>query len=74
VEKAGYEQAAQADAVLYLGPGEILTASQPDPAISHYGAYPAQLRRLSAIAGMGDHVAVGLRFAQAGPSWFSLFP
>jgi hypothetical protein len=64
---------AQADAVLYLGPGETLTASQPDPAIYHWGTYPAQLRRASAIAGAGDQVAIGLRWAQAAPSWFALW-
>jgi hypothetical protein len=64
---------AQADAVLYLGPGEVLTGSQPDPAIYHWGAYPTQVRRASAIAGAGDQVANGLRWATAGPSWFALF-
>jgi hypothetical protein len=64
---------AQADAILYLGPGEALTASQPDPAIYHWGAYPEQVRRVGQIAGAGDQVAQGLRWAQAGPGWFSLF-
>lgn len=64
---------AQADAVLYLGPGEGLTASQPDPAIYHWGSYPAQVRRVAAIAGAGDQVALGLRWATAGPNWFTLF-
>ena len=64
---------AQADAVLYLGPGEVLTASRPDPAIYHWGAYPQQLRRLSPIVGGApdDLVDTGLRLAQAGPSWFA---
>ncbi len=64
---------AQADAVLYLGPGDMLTASQPDPAIYHWGAYPAQIQRVAALAGAGDQVAIGLGWAQAGPSWFSLW-
>jgi hypothetical protein len=64
---------AQADAVLYLGPGEALTASLPDPAIYHWGAYPEQVRRVGQIAGAGDQLAVGLRWAQSGPGWFSLF-
>ncbi len=64
---------AQADAILYLGPGEALTASQPDPAIYHWGAYPEQVRRMAQIAGAGDQLALGLRWAQSGPNWFSLF-
>jgi len=73
VNAAAARYDAQADAVLYLGPGEVLTASQADPAIYQWGAYPAQWRRTSAIAGAGDQAAVGLRWAQADPSWFSLF-
>ena len=62
--------------MLYLGPGEALTASRPDPAIYHWGAYPAQLRRLSPVVSQAfgqptDVVALGLQAAQAGPSWFA---
>jgi hypothetical protein len=63
----------QADAVLYLAPGNFLTASQPDPAIYHYGNYPIQLRKLSHIVGVGNQVMAGLKYATAGPSWFSLW-
>jgi hypothetical protein len=73
------EQAArydnQADAVLYLGPGEALTASRPDPAIYQIGDYAEALQRLSPLLApngdpkWGPH-ALGLRWAQAGPSWF----
>jgi hypothetical protein len=63
---------AQADAVLYFGPGEALTASQPDPALYHWGVYPGQLQRSSALVGAGDQLANGLRWATAGPSWFAL--
>jgi hypothetical protein len=65
---------AQEDAVLYLGPGELLTASQADPALYHWGAYPQQLRRLSPIEGGApdDLVDAGLRLAQAPPNWFAL--
>ncbi len=77
--RAMNEQAArydrQADAVLYLGPGEVLTASRPDPAIYQTGEYAEELRRLSPLlAPDGDPkhgpYALGLRWAQAGPSWF----
>lgn len=66
---------AQADAVLYLGPGEALTASRADPAIYRSGDYAAELRRLSQVSSqLGrplDLVAEGLRQSQAGPSWFA---
>ena len=77
--RAMNEQAAhydrQADAVLYLGPGEVLSASRPDPAIYRTGEYAEELRRLSTLlAPDGDPkhgpYALGLRWAQAGPSWF----
>ncbi len=69
---------AQADAVLYLGPSERLTASQADPAIYQCGAYRAELQRLSHVATQiegqpVDLVAEGLRRSQAGPSWFLQF-
>ncbi len=69
----------QADAVLYLGPGEALTASQADPAIYRWGHYPTELQRVSRIATQisgepMDLVAEGLRRSQAGPSWFAQYP
>jgi hypothetical protein len=68
---------AQADAILYLGPGAVLTASRRDPTLYQSGAYRAELARLSHIAtqaGMPSaFVADGLRHAQAGPSWFAEF-
>jgi hypothetical protein len=68
---------AQADAILYLGPGEGLTASQPDPTLYLAGSYRAELQRLSQLytqAGQPtDFVAEGLRHAQAGPSWFDQY-
>jgi hypothetical protein len=78
VDAAAARYEAQADAILYLGPGEALSASQADPAIFHWGAYPAQLRRLNPIVSRIDHqqedlIAESLHWANAGPSWFSLF-
>ncbi|MDB5056915.1 MAG: hypothetical protein JWO59_387 [Chloroflexi bacterium] len=68
---------AQADAILYLGPGEVLTASQADPGLYRWGAYPAELQRLSRIYTAGgaptDYVAEGIGRSQAGPSWFAQF-
>lgn len=73
---ARYE--AQADAVLYLGPAEILTASRPEPAIYHWGLYPEALHRLSRVIAQldgplaqGDLVTDGLALAQRGPHWLS---
>lgn len=76
VDATAARYGAQADAVLYLGPGERLTGSRPDPAMYHWGAYPEQLRRLSPIVSrvfgeQVDIVNMGLQMAQAGPSWFS---
>jgi len=68
---------AQADAILWVGPGAILTASQADPTLYQCGAYRAELQRLSRLytrAGQPtDYVADGLGHAQAGPSWFAQF-
>jgi hypothetical protein len=70
----GARYGAQADAVLYLGPGGLLTASQADPSLYHWGDYLRELQRLSRIAAdLGeatDLVAEGIRRSQAGPSWF----
>jgi hypothetical protein len=78
VDAASARYEAQADAILYLGPAETLSASQADPAIFHWGAYPAQLRRLNTIVSQIDHqqedlIAESLHWATAGASWFSLF-
>jgi hypothetical protein len=66
---------AQADAVLYLGPGEVLTASRAEPTIYQVGAYRDFLRRISPIAhqfgGPADEAAQALQQAQAGPSYFA---
>jgi hypothetical protein len=66
---------AQADAILYLGPGEALTASRADPTIYRSGEYADELKRLGEVStGLGsplDLVAEGLRLSQAGPSWFT---
>jgi hypothetical protein len=74
-DAAAARYGAQADAVLYLGPGETLTASRADPAIYGSGAYAEELKRLSRVSGeLGspvDLIAEGLRRSQAGPSWFA---
>jgi hypothetical protein len=66
---------AQADAVLYLGPGEALTASRADPALYRSGDYADELKRLSHILSQFgrpvDLIAEGLGQSQAGPSWFA---
>jgi hypothetical protein len=70
----------QADAILYLGPTEALTASRADPAIYQAGAYLEELERWQRL---GDHLASlfgspvfdlvqhGLATAQAGPAYFA---
>jgi hypothetical protein len=65
----------QADAVLYLGPREDLTASRADPAIYLGGPYREQLQKLSMAAtqllGQSiDLVEEGLHLAQSGPLFF----
>jgi hypothetical protein len=72
----GETYGAQADAVLYLGPGEVLTASRAEPTIYEVGAYRDQLRRLSILATAAtgqhvDYVAEGPRRAQLPPSFFA---
>jgi hypothetical protein len=69
----------QADAVLYLGPGEFLTASRADPALYLAGDYVTQLHYFQQIA---DHLALrfesspmdlraeGLKRARSGPAYF----
>jgi hypothetical protein len=67
---------AQADAVLYLGPGATLTASRPAPALYQGGAYRTELQRLShaesqVLGEPVDMVGEGLRLARGGRSWFA---
>jgi hypothetical protein len=69
----------QADAVLYLGPGELLTASRADPALYLAGDYVKELQHFQQIA---DHLALrfgsssmdllaeGLKRARFGPAYF----
>jgi hypothetical protein len=69
---------AQADALLYLGPGEVLSASQADPAIYYWGTYAQHMRRLDALESRAlgqrvDQVGAGIRWATAHPSWWALF-
>lgn len=68
----------QADAILYLGPGNVLTASQTWPEIFEYGSYRAQLQRLNPIVSQidGTHedlIAESLHWARTGPSWWTQF-
>jgi hypothetical protein len=75
IDSAATRYGAQADAVLYLGPGEFLTASRADPAIYRPGDYASELRRLSQVmskyGNTVDLVMDGLRLSQRGPSWFA---
>jgi hypothetical protein len=69
----------QADAVLYLGPGELLTASRADPALYLAGDYVTELQHFQQIA---DHLSLrfesspmdllaeGLKRARSGPAYF----
>jgi hypothetical protein len=74
-DAAAARYGAQADAVLYLGPGEALTASRADPAIYRSGDYAAELKRLGQVSSQlgnpADLVAEGLGLSQAGPGWFA---
>ena len=63
----------QADAVLYLGPGETLTISNPDPTLYQTGRYAHDLQQAANLPGFGDVIGFARREANAGPSWFSLF-
>lgn len=78
ISTATARYAAQADAILYLGPGNALTASQADPEIFQWGPYRTQLQRLNPIVSRidGTHedlIAESLRWAQSGPSWWTQF-
>jgi hypothetical protein len=60
--------------VLWLGPGEVITASQCDPAIYHWDGYPADLRRVDPIIkAQPGSVTYGLQLATAPPDWFAQF-
>jgi hypothetical protein len=69
----------QADAVLYLGPGELLTASRADPALYLAGDHVTQLQHFQQIANHlaprfesspMDLLAEGLKRAHSGPAYF----
>jgi hypothetical protein len=51
---AGARPDAKADAVLFLGPDEVLTRSCAEPSIFQVGDYRAELERLSKITGLRD--------------------
>jgi hypothetical protein len=63
---------AQADALLFLGPAEALTASRPDPSLYQTGPYAAELKRLQTLATkLNLHVNLnGMAIANAGPGFF----
>jgi hypothetical protein len=68
----------QVDAILYLGPGNTLTASQTWPEIFEAGRYHAQLQRLNPIVSSidGTHedlIAESLHWAEVGPGWWTQF-
>ncbi len=68
----------QADAVLYLGPGNALTASQTWPEIFETGPYHTQLQRLNPIVSQIDNthedlIAESLTWARVGPLWWDQF-
>jgi hypothetical protein len=62
----------QADAVLYLGAAEELTASRPEPTLYQTGQYAAELKRLMELARkLGvDANLDGVKLATAGPLFF----
>ncbi len=69
---------AQADAILHLGTGGQLTASQADPTLFETGRYRAQLARLNPLVSRIDHtrenlITQSLRWAEAPPNWFDQF-
>jgi hypothetical protein len=78
ITPAAAQYGRQADAILYLGPGSALTASQTWPEIFQAGRYRAQLQRLNPIVSQidGTHedlIAESLHWAEAGPSWWTQF-
>jgi hypothetical protein len=61
----------QADAALYLGPAEELTASRPDPSLYQAGTYADELKQHNeALKRLGLRARDALAFAQAGPRYF----
>jgi hypothetical protein len=76
VTAAAARYAEQADAVLYLGGGDTLTASRAEPAIYLAGAYHDELERRNrlqeAYTGQpSDLVGDALQRARLGPSYFA---
>lgn len=69
-------RAALADAVLYLGTADELTASRPDPSLYQGGAYAAELERRGKMlvtwgVQEGNPLEMNLKNAQLGPSYFA---
>ncbi|HEY4384984.1 MAG TPA: hypothetical protein VGN34_10975 [Ktedonobacteraceae bacterium] len=69
--------AKRSDAVLYLGQGDQLTASRPNPALYKSGAYAQELRRRGnllikwGIQSPGDPLEQALQAAEKGRSYFA---
>jgi hypothetical protein len=68
---------ATVDALLYVGSGQQLVASLPDPSLYEGGAYAKELERrgrLYVIAGAqkGDALQSALKLANAGPGYFAI--
>ena len=60
----------QADAVLYLGPSESLTASRAEPALYQGGTYAEELKHWNEIAKqLGIRGQDGLAMARSGPRY-----
>lgn len=69
--------AALADAVLYLGTADVLTASRPDPALYQGGEYATELQRRGNMLvawGVQDGrpLEVNLKHAELGASYFAM--
>jgi hypothetical protein len=61
----------QADAVLYLGPSEVLTASRAEPALYQGGTYADEVKHWNEIAKkLGIRGQDGLAMARLGPRYF----
>jgi hypothetical protein len=69
VSPAAARFGAQADAVLFLGPGEELTISSPEPCLYEAGEYADELKRLSKLLGPNSNLD-GMSNAKAGPRYF----
>ncbi|BCL77895.1 hypothetical protein ccbrp13_03600 [Ktedonobacteria bacterium brp13] len=74
---AAVPRSATADALLYLGPLELLTASRADPSLYEGGAYAQELQRRGkllfqwGIQDARDPLKADLAFANAGPYFLS---